>query len=398
MSIEFNPFSESYRRNPYDIYRRLREEDPVHRSTVVTDGWPEQWIISRYADVMTALRNKALSRDVYEAEDRGITTGYDADSPLWGVMKHWVTVRDGKEHSRLRKQVNTPFSSRAMEGQRERIREIAEMVFDRIAGRGRIDFMADFASPFASAAIADVIGIPAVDVSRFKSAFAHISDAADVDQRPGVLRQANDAVVAVGAYLRETMSRRSLGGLLGGMMHDESVEGPHEAAAAIAFFLTAGHENIANMICNSIVALLRFPDQVELLRSRPELLPDAVNELVRYDTPVQTLVRYAFEDAEIGGVTIRSGERVAVLLGSANRDPLRFAEPDKLDITRDDNKHVSFGFGLHSCIGVAMAKLDCEIVLGMILDRIPGITLAVDEIDWKQSASTRGPVTLPVEF
>ena len=400
-STVFDPFSSSFRIDPYVEYARLRGEGPVLWNDFSAEGWPGHWIVTTYDEVTLALREKSLSKDIVEARKLGVTTGYESGGILADLMAHWVTVRDGDEHSRLRRQVNKPFSSRSVEGIRERVREQALKHFQPLSGLRRADLVQEFAGPLAAHVMGDLVGVTIDDRRTFASWVSALSDATDVDQRPEVLAKGEAAALEFCAFLRGALPGRAghhppAGEHLLADMQNDGVD-EQETAAAVAFLLTAGYVNTVNLIANSIISLLTHPAELARLRADRSILTDAVNECSRHESPVQMVVRYAFEDVEVGGHAIPKGDRVIVLLGSANRDESQFPNAAELDISRNQTKHVAFGFGLHSCLGVALAKMTCESALGVLLDGTKELRLA-ERPEWQESVAMRGPERLVVEW
>jgi cytochrome P450 len=387
--------------DPYPLYHRLRAEAPVHRNDSL-----EGWALLRHADVVAALRDPRLSADRLTPYVAGLPSDErEALAPLVRALAGWMIVHDLPSHTRLRALVSHAFTPRAVERLRERIGAIAAGLLDRVAASGRMDIMQDFAGPLPAIVIAELVGVPAADRERFQA----WSD--DVAAFVGtftvgaeIATRAQRSLLELEGYFRGLVAerrRRPGDDLLSVLIAAE--EGgdrlsEDELFANCAFLLFAGHETTTNLIGNGMLALLRHPDQLALLRDDPSHVAKASEEFLRYDGPVDRIARIATEDLEIGGVRISAGDRVVSLLGAANRDPARFPEPDRLDITRRDNRHVAFGHGPHFCVGAPLARLEAQVAFPLLLRRLHDPRLADEQVRWRDSIGFRGLVSLPVTF
>jgi cytochrome P450 len=385
--------------DPFPFYRSLRGESPVRR--VTTARGVEAWLITRYEDGLAALSDPRLSSDFKDATDTRLldqlpTMERDA---FLGSM-----IRVGPpDHTRLRRLVSKAFTARHVAGMRPRIQEITDRLLDDVIPYGRADLVADLAFPLPVIVICELLGVPAGDRTEFRE-WTDVMLA----QQPSLpdIEEINTAWRKMWSYLEGLLAtKRAEPGedLLSGLItaRDENGSLEEDELVSMAFLLlVAGYVTTVNLIGTGVAALLIHPDQLALLRERPELLPRAVEEFLRYDGPVNPgIVRFPTEDVEIGGVTIPRGATVLIATAIADRDPSRFPDPDRLDVTRADNAHLAFGHGLHYCLGAPLARLEGEIAIGTVLRRLPNLALAVpyEELSW-QVASLRGPKSLPVTF
>jgi len=387
-------------RDPYPFYRRLRDADPVY-----WDARRDTWVLTRYADVVAALRDPRLSAERV-LPGRGPAAGAESapdESPIARAMAKQMLFLDPPDHTRLRGLVSKAFTPRVIEGMRPRIQALVDELLDAVAARGRMDLIADFSFPFPAIVIAGLLGIPPEDRDQFKEwseAFGMLLD-------PGVhapeeVEAAQAGIFALIAYLLEIVAQRrdaprdDLISLLIAVEEQGDKLDTAELLINCVLLLAAGHGTTTHMIGNGVLALLRQPDQLERLRAEPALMKSAVDELLRYDGPVQVTGRMANQDLEIGGRRIERGRHVTMALGAANHDPARFAHPDRLGLGRQDNKHVAFAHGIHFCLGAALARLEGEIAIGTLARRFPALRLDSDEPEWMPSVVFRGLIALPV--
>jgi cytochrome P450 len=385
--------------NPYPYYARLRRADPVH--------WAAQfggWVLTRYADVTALLRSPDVSSDrVASARQRFGPQFCGLDE----VREHSMLNADPPRHTRLRLLVNKAFTPRTVEGLATFIKKFVDDVLGAAAARGRMDLMADLAFPLPATVIAEMLGVPPQDRDRFKKWSDQTTAAIGnlpSNLSPEVVRKAVRAMAELVSYLRGIIAQRRAeprDDLLSALVKAQE-EGDRLSDAELlgnsVLLLNAGHETTTNLIGNGTLALLRHPDQWRRLRDDPELIPTAVEELLRYDSPVQFTSRILKADMELGGKSLRAGQVVLLLLGAANRDPEQFSDPDRLDVGRPDNKHVAFGLGPHFCLGAPLARLEGRIVLEALLRRMPDLRLDGPTPRYRQNFNLRGVETLPVAF
>jgi cytochrome P450 len=386
-------FDGRFWRDPYPAYAALRVEEPVRRVRR-TDG--EVWLLSRYADVRAALADPRLSKDwryTLPPQQRA-----DAPEPPIPMM----ILMDPPGHTRLRKLVSRSFTLRRMEELRPRVEEIAGSLLDALPPVGRVDLIADYAFLLPVLVICELLGVPAGDRDRF-AAWSR----AMVDDEHFAAPDSQAASIALYGYLADLIERKrgepddALLSALVEVAEDGDRLSVDELVAMGMMLLIAGHETTVNLIGNGLLALLTHPDQRALLRERPELLPAAVEEFLRWDSPVHsTPARFAAENVEYSGVTIPAGSVVILSLAAANRDPDRFAGAEELRVDGDAGGHVAFGHGLHHCLGAQLARIEGQVAIGMLLQRRPGLALAVHphELVHRRSRLVRGLVELPVEL
>jgi cytochrome P450 len=385
--------------DPFPLYRRLREAGPVRR--VVIAGGLEAWLLTRYEDGLAALSDPRLSSDVRDASDPrlvGQLPEFERESMMSSMLRS-----DPPDHTRLRRLVSKAFTARRVAGLRPRVQEITDRLLDAVAPAGRADLVADVALPLPVTVICELLGVPADDRRDFQRWTDAMLVRGETMPDPAVVDEAWRRMHAYVTKHLETKRVRPGDDLLSALIsaHDEERRLSHDELIAMTFLLlVAGYVTTANLIGGGIAALLAHPGQLSLLRERPELLPGAVEEFLRYDGPVNPgIARFTREDIEIAGVTIPRGATVVIASAIAGRDPARFTDPDRLDITRGDSGHLAFGHGIHYCLGAPLARLEGQIAIGTVLRRLPGLALAVPpaELTWRPGG-LRGPARLPVTF
>ena len=383
--------------DPYPFYRRIREEEDgvlwLDHQLSATRGIR---LFARFADAMAIFReNSAISKSLSQVRAPG--TG----SPFDRVLLH----RDAPDHPRLRKLVGDYFSASAATNFQQRIGDITDELIDDLARRGGGDFVADFAEPLPLRVIGDVIGVPREDLGRIRAWTRSIADSFDsLLVNPDTVAAANQAIGEFLAYSealwRDAPPARG-GNLLSHLAAAEAAGefSGEDITVMIAFLLLAGHETTINLLGSGLRLFLTHPGQWDHLRSHPEALPVAIEEILRYESPEQrTSFRIALEPIEIGGHRIEAGEQIGAIIASANRDGAEFPDPDRFDITRTPNRHVAFGFGAHHCMGRHLSRLEARIVFAKLLDRFPGLQLVTDQPVWRRNSFFRGLTTLPVKL
>jgi cytochrome P450 len=388
--------------DPYAVYARLRAEGPVH--------WCEpwgQWVITRHDDVLALLRDhRRFSSAGFEQRFVG-RLGGEERAALPDLLRHYSTPlisnTDPPVHTRMRRLVARSFVPRVLDPLRERIEELVEALLDRAAARGRMDAIADFAYPLPAIVIGELLGAPAeagVDFLRWSADIVAFVGSGRVDLDLAV--RADRSLREFREFLEPRLERRrrrpadDLLGLLAAGDGERLSEG--EIVATCVNLLFAGHETTANLIGNGLLALFRHPAELARLRDDPGLAAAAVEELLRYDGPVQRVRRVVTEDVEMSGAVLRAGDLAAGFIGSGNRDPARFEEPDLLDLTRAGNQHLAFGYGIHFCVGAALSRLEAPIALNALLRRFPRVRPADAEVVWKRNVVFRGLEVLKVEL
>jgi len=393
----FDPFLPEFNANPYPFYRRLREADPVHQSPL---GF---WVLTRYDDCVLVLRDPRFGRAGFEA----VLESVYGNSVEQGRLPTSMLFRDPPDHTRLRGLVSRAFTPRVVEGLRPRIQQIVDALLDRVRDVGRMEVISDLAYPLPVTVISEMLGVPEEDRERIKQWSADIArslDAIGLPTDPAIVDRGRTARLAIGDYFRSLLPDRKKyprGDLLSLLIEaeeqgDKLSEG--ELLATCVLLYIAGHETTVNLIGNGLLALLRHPAELERLRSDASLTQSAVEELLRYDGPVQRTARITNTDVEISGHKIPKGAMVVPVIGAANRDPAHFPSPDRLDVSRPDNRHIAFGFGIHFCLGAPLARLEGQITLETLLRRLPRLALATERPEWRDSQVLRGLKALPVSF
>jgi cytochrome P450 len=395
----FNPLSPDFIRDPYPVYHRMREVDPMHMTPL---GF---YVASRHADAALVLRDKRFGKDFVGRLIR--RSGPEImKEPIYRSMSHWMLQQDPPDHTRLRGLVVSAFTARRVEDMRPRIKAIVDDLLDRVADKGKMDIVADFAFPLPVTVICDMLGIPEADRALFHAGARGSGRLLDpVPLNRAELDEANANNAASEIYFNNLfeLRRREPGPDLTTHLVQAEQGGDkltnEELTANIILLFGAGHETTVNLIGNGLLALFRNPDQLALLKSNPSVIGNAIDELLRYDSSVQLTGRVALEDIEVGGVTVTAGTPVLCLLGAANRDPAVYSEPDRLDITRQNVRPMSFGGGIHFCLGAQLARIEAEVAISSLFERFPSLRLDdVANPQWRDSFVLRGLKTLPASW
>ncbi|MGW1286719.1 cytochrome P450 family protein [Streptomyces sp. NPDC001118] len=385
--------------DPYPLYRRLREDGPVRRAVIA--GGLDAWLVTRYEDGLAALSDPRLSSDVRDASDPRLIEQlpeFERESMISNMLRS-----DPPDHTRLRRLVSKAFTARRVAELRPRIQEISDRLLDAVVPAGRADLVADFALPLPVTVISELLGVPVDDRQDFQRWTDAMLVRGETMPDPVVVNEAWQHMRAYVTKQLEAKRARPGDDLLSALIsaHDEEQRLNDDELIAMTFLLlVAGYVTTVNLIGGGIAALLAHPDQLTLLRDHPELLPDAIEECLRYDGPVNPgIARFAREDVEIAGVTVPRGATVLIASAIADRDPARYPDPDRLDITRQNNGHLAFGHGIHYCLGAPLARLEGQIAIGTVLRRLPDLALAVPPAELRRRpGGLRGPVQLPVTF
>jgi cytochrome P450 len=396
---DFNLLSPDFIRDPYPHYRRLREYDPIWRS-------PFGYVVStRRADIDAILRDKRFGRDFIGRMEKRYGENALAE-PALRLMSRWMLSQDPPDHTRLRGLVVKAFTARRVADMRPTIQDLVDQTIDSVEPRGHLDLIADFAFRLPVIVICKMLGIPDEDRDLFlvgSRASGRLID--PIPMSRAELDETNLRIAASRDYfqrlfeLRRSQPRDDLiSRLIEAEEHGQKLT-EEELIANIVLLFGAGHETTVNLIGNGILALYRNPDQLKLLRERPELIGNAVEEILRYDSSAQTTYRSTLEDATVGGVAFKRGDAVLCLLGAGNRDPEFYADPDRLDITRTNPDPLSFGGGIHHCLGAQLARLEGEIAISTLLRRLPGLTLDdPDNPQWRPTFVLHGLTELPASW
>jgi cytochrome P450 len=405
--MDFARWEPEYTRDPYFYLAALRAERATHK--VILDGL-SVWLVTRYDEARAGMNNPGLSTDPRHASPQARSVPWVGASQS-GVARNMVRTHP-PEHTRLRRLIGKAFTPRRIERLRPRIAQVSEELLARFVQRGSADLLAEFASPLPLTVIAEMLGVAEPDHAgflRWVNLYAGI-DQGDAGQVPTALGHLHDYLVdlVARALERPDAGDRAVeedGTLLDGLVRARDEEGRLSAEELIAMtflILVAGYETTVNLIANGALLLMRSPDQLAALRADPDLLRPAIEEFLRYESPVKInpAVRYATADVLIGDTLIPAGDPVLFHLGSANRDAARFPEPDRFDITRRDSGHLAFGQGLHHCLGAPLARLEAEIAFPALLAACPDLRLAVapESLRWRTSRAVRALRELPVRF
>ena len=386
--------------DPYPLYHRLRAEDPVHWSDRL-----ESWMLTRYDDVLSANRDRRLASDRVSVNMGALTepdrVKYKA---LGDHVSNWLGFTDPPKHTRMREMIGQTFNQDLAETMGDRIREIVDGLLEKIEAKGEMDLVDDFAYPLPATLICDILGIPGGYRRQLRDSIENLTAFVGA-VGPALARVADKAERSrreLTAFFRDLASERrrepqqdlisalaAVEGKEGGLTEDELL-------GLIVF--DAGHDTTASFIANGVLSLVRNPTEMEKLRRDPTLMETAIEEFLRYESPIQFDTRLATADLEIGGKRIREGQTVILVRGAANRDPEQFPDPDRLDVGRRDNKHLAFGWGAHFCLGAPLARVEGQIAFSGLLNRFPNLYLKNEQVEWLENMSMRCPKSLPISL
>lgn len=390
------------RANPYPLYQRIRSEDPVH--------WDEPmgfWVLTRYADVLSALHEPRFSKaqGMAAALNRLPETEREGAEPIYRFFSQQMLYADPPYHTLLRGLVNKAFTPRMVERMRVHIQQIVDELLDSVQESGQMEVIDQLAYPLPIIVIMEMLGLPLEERDQFKKWSDDFMATLGVVRRaPHLMAQARQSLSEYTDYICELYDqlhdspKDDLLSALVTVVEQGNRLSREELVANSILLLAAGHETTTNLIGNGLLALLRHPDQMQKLRDNPSSIPAAVEELLRYDNPVQIVWRLATEDLEIGGKQIGQGQIANLIVGAANRDPGQFPDPDRLDLTRTLNRHAGFGFGIHFCLGAPLARLEGQIAISTVLRRMPAMRLETEALEWQESPTFRGVKSLEVVF
>ena len=390
--------------NPYPVYQLYRDNDPVHWSPATAES-AGAWYVFGYDDVASVLSSQHFGRSshVAWAGDSAAPALVPADyGSLRRIVQNWLVFMDPPQHTELRSLVNKEFSPTVVTALRARIKDIATTLIAEQRGKSTIELVDGFAAPFPILVISELLGVPKDLCGWFRECAVSLQEASTtrVARRADGYARAETAARELAGYFRQEAQRRrgedhhDLVSLLvqaqdrGELLTDDEILG------TCIHLLTAGHETTTNLICKSVLALLRNPDVLHELRAHPELMRNAVDELVRYDSPVQMVTRWAYRDEVLHGRDIHRGDKVVLVLGSANRDPCQFADPDALCLDRGISRHCGFGLGIHYCLGANLARAEAEIGLTTLLENLSQLSLADEPAQYADDMVFHGPVRL----
>ena len=387
--------------DPFPVYGWLRDHDPVHWSEGLN-----AWVVTRYDDVALVFdRPGTFASDRFRKIDERHASRRPAVRAVADVLGHWLVFRDPPDHDRLRELLQRSFTPKQLESSRDRVQTTVDALLDGVVARGSMDFIRELAFPLPATVIAGLLGVPETDLAQIKTwsdrLAAYLGGA--IDERDN-FAEASAGVAALVDYFdrqlreRERRPREDLMSLMLRAEHEGDRLTHDEVVANGVLLLFAGHETTTNLLGNGLFHLLRHPAEHALLRDDPSLLHGAIEELLRYDGPVPATVKIATEDVPWHGRTIRRGDMVVPLMASANRDPRQFPDPDRLDLRRRFERHLSFAAGMHFCLGAWLARLEARVVFAAVLRRLPDVTLVSPAPRWKPMIFLRGLEALPLAW
>jgi cytochrome P450 len=385
-------------RDPYAVYSRFRDAEAAGRDI--------GHVVVGYDQVVDLLGDRRLSSERVGAILGPLGAGVRERCPfVESTLRGIVAFRDPPDHTRIRTLLASTFSPRMVKRITDTIEGISGRLLDAVAAAGAADLHRAYSYPLPALVVGALLGIPETDLDRFKAWALDIVvlvGSGSPTERLAVSAQAHFADMR--EYLRALIAARrrdpgdELLSAMIGAADQENRLSEDEIFSNATFLMTAGHETATNMLSNGVLTLLRHPDQLERLRLDRSLIPSAIEEILRFESPVQMTSRRAVDNAELAGRRVKAGDALQLFLGAANRDPARFPDPDRFDIARPDNRHVAFGFGPHFCLGAALARAELRVALDHLLDRLPGLELTVDEVAWQPTIDFRGPLSLPVRW
>jgi len=382
--------------NPYPLYHRLRTQSPVHWDPLL-----RVWVVTRYEDVIRVLRDFSAERTPPPAQLTAM--GLSALNPVAKVMLKQMLFLDPPAHTRIRSLASAAFTPARVEMLRSHIREIIKNLLKPVASAGRMNVIADLAEPLPCIVTAEMLGVPVEDHKQLKlwsQDFAEILG--NFQHNPDHVQRILKCTEEMTAYFRSMMRSDKLRpeGLVNSLKNAE-IQGDRltedEVIANCIITMVGGQETTTNLLGNGVLALLRNPGELEKLRANPALVPSAVEELLRFESPTQYTARIAAQDTELGGRQIKQKQAVFAVLGAGNRDPERFQNPDKLDLARPDNKHLAFGWGAHFCFGAPLARIEAQIAFEELL-RFQNWALEPGSLTWRTNLALRGLTALPISF
>jgi pimeloyl-[acyl-carrier protein] synthase len=405
--LPFNPRSPEFRANPYPTYRYLRTHHPIYYRPERND-----WVLTRYADIVEVLQNPSFGRSE-EGQARLQTAKQELSNRFLyrrqesqKLMKLWLVLRNPPDHTRIRHLLHNTFTQPRIQALRSHLQANVDDLIERVKERGKIDIIHDLAYPLTLGSNCQILGIPKQEWHpRFKTWSEDLSLAMDLDVTPIANERGLLAIAGFAEYFRSLIAKwhtyshpqdSLISTLIQAQAEGKLSEEELIANCILMFF--AGHSTSKHLIGNGILALLRHPEQLHLLKAYPSLIEMTVSEVLRYDSPVHAMSRTALSDIQLSNQTIHRGQSVHCIIAAANRDPAQFTDSDKFDIKRKPNPYLSFGQGIHTCIGMHLAKLVAEIAVGTVVRRLPGLSLATESVEWEETFVVIGLKSLPVVF
>jgi pimeloyl-[acyl-carrier protein] synthase len=384
--------------NPYPLFRRLRSEDPVH-----WDAFLHTWVVTRYVDVLEVLHNFSAERT--HTPKKLEAMGLAQISPIAQLMVKQMLFMDPPGHTRLRSLASHAFSPGRVAVLRTHIREIVNRLLDTVQAKGQMDVIADLGEPLPAIVTAEMLGVPLEDRHQLKAWSTNFAEMLgnfqhNPEHAARMLRTVQDMTAYFHDRIRE-LKNIPHDGLVHSLMTAE-IDGDRlseeEVVANSIVTMVGGLETTTNLIGNGVLTLLRNPGEMERLQEDQSLIPSAVEEMLRYESPSQHTGRLAPEDVEWEGKVIRKGQAVMAVMAAANRDPERFPDPDRFDVARTDNRHLAFGYAAHFCFGAALARVEGQEAFEAMVRRLPGLELQPGPLVWRNNLGLRGLTALPVKF
>ena len=385
--------------NPYPLYRRLREESPVY-----WDPYLHTWVVTRYQDVVTVLHH--FSADRTPTPEQLAAIGMAELRPIAQMMTKQMLFMDAPAHTRLRTLASMAFTPARVEALRNHIRGILDRLLAPLLERGQMDVINDLAAPLPAIVTAELLGVPTTDADQLKAWSADFAEVlGNFQHNPDRAARTLKCVAEMTEYFRDALQAQRAHpreGLINSFITAE-IDGDRltdeEIIANCIVTMVGGQETTTNLIGNGVLTLMRNPDQLERLRHDPSLIPSAVEEMLRYESPSQQTARICPEDTEMGGQLIRKGQAVIAVMAAGNRDPERFPDPDRFDISRSDNRHLAFGWASHFCFGAALARIEAQLTFAALVRRADNLTLmTAAPIVWRENLGLRGMTALPIKF
>jgi len=395
--------SAAFRADPYPSYARMRQEMPVFQTVVPGMSRSTSWVVTRYDDIVGALKHPALSSDMMQLRSQGQAARWVPRA--FKILAKTMVTMDDPDHARLKNLVHKGFTPLRVEQMAGRIRELTDEMLAALEGRDTIDLIEDFALPLPMAVISEMLGVPVAERAKFRRFMLHLLDGPP----PSFWRlitglRNNLRMIRYLDGLINLRRREPDDGLITALVAAETSGdrlSQDELVGMVFLLLLAGHETTVNLLGNGMLALMDDRKELERLRTNPTLIKTAIEELLRFTNPVQhSVIRFAKDDLEIGGTKIAKGDRVILMLAAANRDEAVFPNSEQLDIGRDPNRHLGFGLGIHFCLGAPLARMEGAIALNALLQKFPDIALAIprDKVRWRPNSLLRGLKDLPVRL
>ncbi len=391
-AFRFNPYDPEFRKNPYPIYHYLRSIEPIHQS------FPGMWVLTRYADAKAVLRDPRFcvekrQKNIQHKSNSLEQRNFDR---LVQAIDKWLIFLDPPDHTRLRGLVSKAFSAATVKSLRSQIQQITDELIGKVRHQGFMDVIADYACPLPCNVIAAILGIPVEDWSKLYHWSDELSRILDPLRSVEDYEQMNKVALEFADYLKILIAQRQkspqhdlLSTLIAVKDQGNKLTEEEIISVCMLLFFT-GEETTVYFITNGMLALLRHPEQMQQLKAEPMLIHNALEEILRYESPVQFTSRVATEDVNLAGVTIRSGEKVLIALGAVNRDPAQFTDPDRFDITRANNSHLAFADGIHHCLGASLTRIEAEIAINTLVQQLPDLKLSQDKLEWRNKVALRG--------